>query len=88
MRAGTMPPRSVRAISRRLRAVCERNGVEILDLSKLVPDEEFADSVHLTTFGIDRFQGSSREIPRSPTLRGDIAFGSVVGPAGRRSIVA
>lgn len=41
---------------RRLRAVCDRNGVEILDLSKRIADAEYADSVHFTTVGIEKFQ--------------------------------
>jgi hypothetical protein len=39
-----------------VRAVCEAAGVTIHDFRKLIPDEEYADSVHLTTTGIEEFQ--------------------------------
>jgi hypothetical protein len=43
---------------RLLSQVCEERRVEIVDLSKLVPDDDFADSVHLTTAGIEKFQAA------------------------------
>jgi hypothetical protein len=47
-----------RVYMQRLRAVCAQAGVEILDLSRSIPDDDFADSVHLTPRGIEKFQRS------------------------------
>lgn len=35
---------------------CAKFGVEILDLRKSIPDEDFADTVHLNPVGIEKFQ--------------------------------
>jgi hypothetical protein len=36
--------------------VCMKAGVEIMDLRKALPDDDFADSVHLNPLGIEKFQ--------------------------------
>lgn len=39
-----------------LGAVCSRAGIPIEDLRKTIPDDDFADSVHLNPAGIEKFQ--------------------------------
>lgn len=46
----------------KIRRICKPRNLKILDLSGLVPDEDFADSVHLTPKGIETFQGGVQEL--------------------------
>ena len=47
-----------RVYNEEIRDVCARRGVRLLDLRKSIPDDDFADSVHLHPAGIDKFQAS------------------------------
>jgi hypothetical protein len=38
--------------------ICDAGGVKIHDFTRLVPDDDFADSVHLTPSGIEKFQAA------------------------------
>ena len=42
-----------------IRRVCEASGVTIYDFSKLIPDPDYADSIHLAPKGIEGFQSAS-----------------------------
>ncbi len=41
-----------------IRKICEPKNIKIHDLSALIPDAEFADSVHLVPAAIEKFQGA------------------------------
>jgi hypothetical protein len=45
-----------------LRKVCEARGIPIRDFSRLIPDNHFADSVHLTTEGMEEIRPKLIEI--------------------------
>ena len=42
----------------RLLKICNEAGVNVHDFTRLVPDDDFADSVHLTPSGIEKFQAA------------------------------
>ncbi|MGB2609784.1 MAG: hypothetical protein WBC80_12470, partial [Isosphaeraceae bacterium] len=44
------------AYIRQMSKVCESAGVTIYDFSRLVDDDDFADSVHLSPIGMEKFQ--------------------------------
>ena len=44
------------AYVRKLRPICDAEGVKIYDYSKSIDDDDFADSDHLTPTGIEKFQ--------------------------------
>jgi hypothetical protein len=47
-----------RVYMQELRDVCDREGARLLDLRKTIPDDDFADSVHLNPAGIETFHRS------------------------------
>jgi hypothetical protein len=46
---------------KQVRAVCQSKGVKIYDFSKLIDDVDFADSDHLTPFGVEKFDRAVME---------------------------
>jgi hypothetical protein len=51
-----------RAYIRQLREVCESRGVRIHDFSRMLDDDLFADSIHLTPAGIEKFEPAVMKI--------------------------
>ena len=47
---------------RQIREICAAKGVRIYDFTRMLDDEEFVDSVHLTPVGIEKFQPAVMEI--------------------------
>jgi hypothetical protein len=39
-----------------IRSICESSGIQIYDFSRLLDDDDFADSIHLNPVGIEKFQ--------------------------------
>jgi hypothetical protein len=69
---------------KRMRGICDRAGVEVLDLSHTIPDDDFADSTHLSPSGIERFQAAVMDRFLDHLRRsGSLSPGEPSGP-GRR----